>query len=273
MPSEDRGDGGIEGFSTDGAVYQCYSPDAFLPIKDRREKQRDKLTEDVGKLIDKAAVIHDMVGEMKVSHYVYMVPKHDSKEINRHAKEQEARIRNANLPFIADDFVVLIVTNDDYPVENATVLNEGLGRLSLDAIEAIESAIEGFLEEDGGRVDVMTAKLSKVPNLNADRRNQMVGKFIDSYLRGQNAIDSLYDQHPAGYELLDEIRSAKEMALPFECEVATDTPLDLISRIRSEYSDSLSDELPFLRNSDATSIATSTVVEWLMDCPLDFHNV
>lgn len=50
VPSSDQGDLGIEGFSHDGCAYQCYAPEGPLPIKDRYERQRDKLTEDLAKL-------------------------------------------------------------------------------------------------------------------------------------------------------------------------------------------------------------------------------
>ena len=50
VPAFHGGDLGIEGFSHDGCAYQCYAPRGPLPIKDRYESQRRKLTEDVVKL-------------------------------------------------------------------------------------------------------------------------------------------------------------------------------------------------------------------------------
>jgi hypothetical protein len=51
MPSRDRGDLGLEGFSRDGVCYQCYAPEPPYDVKDLYEKQRGKITTDIGKFM------------------------------------------------------------------------------------------------------------------------------------------------------------------------------------------------------------------------------
>ncbi|MDP3984840.1 MAG: hypothetical protein Q8Q52_07565 [Acidimicrobiia bacterium] len=82
VPADDQGDHGVEGFSSDGHLYQCYAPNPQLKIKDRFEDQRDKLTEDVGKLIANADGIAALLGPLKIKKYFFMVPVHDSKRVN-----------------------------------------------------------------------------------------------------------------------------------------------------------------------------------------------
>ena len=50
MPDKDKGDLGIEAFSLDGCAYQCYAPEQAVTVTERYERQRDKLTKDLGKL-------------------------------------------------------------------------------------------------------------------------------------------------------------------------------------------------------------------------------
>ncbi len=274
VPAEDRGDCGIEGFSTDGVTYQCYAPDHSVAIPERYKRQRDKLTRDVGTMIEKQDEIKAILGTTVISRYVFMVPVHDSKELNKHAKAQQKRLRDAKLSFLAPDVEVLVVTEDDYPVEVATLLHEGLQQMNLNPIPPSDSAIDGFLSTKPELIETMRGKLAKVPEYSSpDRLEAALRALITAYIRGENALVELYEQHPAGFELLEEVRTSKEGSLTAECLLATDSPLDLVNRIRRDYADRLGDELGFLRSADIEFISFATVAEWLMECPLDFHNV
>ena len=46
-----QGDFGIEGFTRTGTLFQCYCPDEDYSGDELYEKQRDKITEDLNKLI------------------------------------------------------------------------------------------------------------------------------------------------------------------------------------------------------------------------------
>jgi hypothetical protein len=52
VPDHDRGDAGIEGFTrTDGHAYQAYGCEEPISTAERYAKQRDKVTQDIGKFI------------------------------------------------------------------------------------------------------------------------------------------------------------------------------------------------------------------------------
>src|SRR5262245_25188814 len=74
VPDDDRGDGGLEAFSLDGCAYQCYAPENEpLSAKLRYEKQRDKMTKDVGKFIGNAAKIEALVPEgVKIRRWILL---------------------------------------------------------------------------------------------------------------------------------------------------------------------------------------------------------
>ena len=50
VPARHKGDLGIEAFTHDGHALQCYAVQEPVSTKERYEKQRDKLTTDLGKL-------------------------------------------------------------------------------------------------------------------------------------------------------------------------------------------------------------------------------
>ena len=50
VPDKVQGDGGLEGFATDGHVYQCYCDQDSVSTADRTRKQKRKITQDLAKL-------------------------------------------------------------------------------------------------------------------------------------------------------------------------------------------------------------------------------
>lgn len=272
VPADDQGDHGIEGFSTDGCVYQCYAADTRLKIRDRYEAQRDKLTEDIGKLIANEHEIGQLLGDVKIARYYFMVPVHDSKRLNKHAQDQAKRVRDAELAIVAETFDVVIVTEDDFPVEVETIFRERLERMNLTPIDVTSEAIEEFLDAQPAQVETMDSKLSKIPELaTTERRAEVRRRLIQEYIRGENVVGQLRDRHPAGYEVLEELRSQEEESLPLRCALSTSSPLQLLEEVREEYARHLESELTFMRDRDISRIGWATTAEWLMECPLDFQ--
>ena len=52
IPAVHGGDAGIEGFTCNGIVHQCYCPEREYDDKELYEHQRDKLTADIEKLMN-----------------------------------------------------------------------------------------------------------------------------------------------------------------------------------------------------------------------------
>lgn len=270
VPADDQGDHGIEGFSSDGCLYQCYAPNPQLKIKDRFEDQRAKLTEDVGKLISNADGVAALLGSLKIKKYYFMVPRHDSKRLNKHAQEQARRLRGANLSFLDNDFDIVVVTEADFPIEKQTLLREGLHRLHIPHVEIKTDQVDAFIASQPELIENLQQKLAKIPDMSDAQRTVVMHQLIDQLIRGENVIDELREQYPAGYEQLEEIRTRKEASLPMECALSVLPPRALLSGVRTGYEGLLAEELSFVRPQDIDGIAWATTAEWLMECPLDF---
>jgi len=271
VPSSDQGDLGIEGFSHDGCVYQCYAPDGPLPIKDRYEKQRDKLTTDLAKLESNREELAIILGDVVVRTYVFMTPIHDSKRLNMHAKGKAAEVRGKGLAFCAQEFDVVIHTEADYLVERAELISLGLEKWHLKPIVVPELAVNTFVDSNPDLIATIDGKLTRIPDMTDVERSQLRSQLLGRKLAADNKLDEIRSHHAAAWEHIQGLRAAKETALVIECLVSRAHPSDLLRDTFSGYRDTLKDELAFLTDADATDLAWGTTTDWLAECPLNFR--
>src|SRR5690606_24929220 len=79
-----QGDLGIEGFTRSGILFQCYCPDEDYNPDLLYEKQRDKITTDLKKLITYETQLVSYLGAAKVVKWIFLTPEYKNKELVRH---------------------------------------------------------------------------------------------------------------------------------------------------------------------------------------------
>lgn len=271
VPSGDQGDLGIEGFSHDGCAYQCYAPEGPLPIKDRYERQRDKLTEDLAKLEKNQTDFVRILGGVVIKTYVFMTPTHDSRRLNGHAKTKAEEVRAKSLPHCHPRFDVVIHTEDDYPVERAELISLGLKKWHLAPISVPDVAVQTFVDSNPSFIKTMDEKLSRIPNLSADQRFKLRSQLLRWKLIADNKLDEIRGHHAAAWEHIQGMRSGEGQRLEVECLLSQAAAAELLRQTADNYRDTLKDSLAFLTDVDATDLAWGTATDWLAECPLDFR--
>lgn len=112
------GDFGIEGFTLEsGLAFQCYCPNKHYSRSELYEKQRDKITQDLGKLRSYRDEIVKRIGGTMLRKWVFVTPEVDKNALLAHAREKEEEVKGWGLPFIHSDFRVLLHDGDNYLVE------------------------------------------------------------------------------------------------------------------------------------------------------------
>jgi len=98
VPSKHKGDAGIEGYCiSERLVFQCYGCEEPIGVKERYDKQRDKMTDDIGKFIKNHVVLNGIFKPLKMRRWILFVPTFDSKEIAAHAATKTQEVIEANL--------------------------------------------------------------------------------------------------------------------------------------------------------------------------------
>lgn len=117
VPADEGGDAGLDVLvPAQGIVYQCYAPREPLTSKDRYEKQRDKITADIKKLIeDPSGRVAAMLGEVELRRWVLFTPFFRRSDLIAHAQVKQREARDAGRPYVAGDFEIRIASDDMFP--------------------------------------------------------------------------------------------------------------------------------------------------------------
>lgn len=270
VPDKDKGDAGIEGYSLSGHAYQAYGPeDEPLSTRERYERQRTKLTNDIKKFIDNKVILGQVLGKTRVSRWILLVPLFDSKDIIQHANKKTQEVIDAKLPYITTDFRILVQDESSFVLERNTLLNGRVSTISIDGEKASESEIAQWVDHHDTFVRVIDDKARRLTTLHDQSARIAFRKgIIKAYLDGQNVFVELR-KYPTAYEAVRKIKSDKEQYLSLEiASLATANPNilmrsleDLRLRIKS---------VPGINDSLIDVIAWEAISDWVIRCPLDF---
>lgn len=164
VPDRHTGDFGIEGFSRDGCAYQCYAAREPLEIQVLYEKQRDKMSADIRKFYNNQSDLQALFGPVvTISRWILVVPRHDSAKLTQHAETKAAEVRAKNLPYVAEDFAINVVTDEYFLLERSQLLAEGVRQIRVSIDQMPPTDVHGWADDNDTLVRTLDRKLEPLP--------------------------------------------------------------------------------------------------------------
>ncbi|WP_291794776.1 hypothetical protein [Brevibacterium sp.] len=268
MPDRHHGDLGIEAFSLDGVAYQCYAAEEPLSVHDCYEKQRDKLTTDLGKLRSNKNDMGQLLGKVVLHRYVLLVHRNDSRQLISHASKKSSEVVDWGLPFVHPQFKIVIETDDDYAAER-----EVLHSIPTPLVEPPEISDDhraAWAEENPDLRNTAYAKLEKI-RTSPGTIDAVIESLTKQYLKGENTLERLRSASPEVHRGVISARAQREELLALEYPPGLNDTQGKLAEISKEFANALRTDFPMLSNSTASMLSWSAVADWLMRCPLDFE--
>lgn len=273
VPDHDRGDAGLEGFTrTNGHAYQAYGCEEPISTSDRYEKQRDKITQDIGKFITNKSILARIFGSVMITRWALFVPHFDSKEIVAHAAKKTDEVKAATLPYVADTFQVCVCQQSDFSLADTHLIISAQRQLQIHVDSPAQPKIVDWTEANQAPSQVLTEKLLRLPTLGTEQdRKTFHSQVLNWYLKGQDILDALRD-YPDTYAKVKAAKSHRESFLVTGI-VSGLTPQDHLMQAVNELRATLEQEVHELHRYSSESLAFEAVADWLLRCPLDFPEV
>jgi hypothetical protein len=267
-----RGDAGIEGYSRCGHAYQCYGCEEPISTEARYEKQRDKLTKDIGKFIDNKDKLIPLLGTVKVVRWVLFVPYYDSKDIVSHANRKCDEVLKAALSYVGQDFQIHVCDEGHFTIERDQLLRTRDDALTISSSGPTTKAIDDWTvaEANSEWVQNLNGKLLRLNTLKTyEQRDQFCRQVLRWYLEGQEVLTKLRD-YPQIHERVLAAKAHRENGLVMACLTHEGSSAALFNQTLEQLLADLRTGVREVASRSAESLAREAVSDWLLRCPLDF---
>jgi hypothetical protein len=269
MPSRDKGDLGLEGFSKDGICYQCYAAVPPYTVKSLYENQRDKITDDIAKFINNASRLKNVFGTVKIKRWLLVVPLFLSTKLLEHCTKKTNEVITEKLPYVDGKFDIGVITDAAFEVELAKLTAVHLYKHHFPIKEPATEEIQSFASGNVALLKRVSEKAVKLPKLDtAQKIDEFTLRMVQHYLMAQSAADALRDRDPEQFESFIRCKASMEEVVRIQSMVQVGDG----TTVRKTYSEFKLEVQKQVSVSPHTAdvFAWGTVADWLLRCPLDF---
>lgn len=268
-----QGDLGIEGFTRTGKAFQCYCPDDDYEPNTLYNKQRNKVTTDLGKLKKNESQLKEFLNGILIKQWIFLTPLYKNKELVKHCQSKASEYRNKRLDILSEDFDVLVYDVDYFIAQIPVVAGTANNKIELD-VNRDTSQDVNWKETNIPLVDNAIAKHSKrIPDSHnkEEKVNKLTNFTIGDFLDEQQLITKWKELNPIDYEKFLRIVSDYEKTVEEMCMTNTKDNNLLYDTIKCELKEKLKNNFSYLEDITIEKLTKGIVADWILRCPINFE--
>lgn len=273
VPDSHAGDAGIEGYTFDGDVFQCYVPDEDAHSENIRKNIRTKMRNDIEKLMKNGEKLRRIIGEKPIRRWWFLIPHHRSKELNEEATRLTQVVVSKQLPHISAEFHIMLQAFEDFKQEYDQFLlrskPKGLG-LELN-LHPTEDEIQTY-KSDVTKLDFRQNIESKAVRLlgsDTDDVGEFIANQFQSHLIGGKLLRMLKDNYPMIYERVVDIKQGTELSLKNRNFLSSGS--SVFRETEERFKTRLVEDVSSLSDTDAQILTDEAIADWLGRCNLSIR--
>ena len=281
IPAVHGGDAGIEGFTCNGIVHQCYCPEREYDDKELYEHQRNKLTADIEKLMNNRDRLKKL-GVPPIVEWHFNIPEYRDSRILAHAqiKQEEVLAAKKKSPslfdHISDNFKIYVKIAEDFTPEISRIIRTNLTDMKLNLAIQHQDTTD-WSKCDSQKVANIRRKVGAVMRVSDDNPdlNEVVGIYIGFYISGMEIMNNLQLHFPEIYEDLYQLEQSYKREVSLKTRMHTNRQLNqnLFNDILNEFQSKLEKDFsPMLTQASIVELKQDLVASWLADCSMEFRS-
>lgn len=273
VPARYGGDYGIEGFTFDGDLFQCYSPqDEEFSSKTLYELQRDKITKDINKLILNILEIKRLNKKTLIKNWHFVTPNYDSKTLVEHCRKKDEEVIKAISEHVTKDFKIILQTENSYVEELRYIINSKYFSIKSIDKTLTDEDLKSISESKNEIIEKIRTKLLKLDSLKNDieKLNKWTYLIFKYFIIGQEELEMLNKSYPDTYKKIMRLKNSIEKTV--EQKSLLSLTLENLQTIQKEYKNELEkDFIDVCEISLLENLAQEAIADWMARCPIDFE--
>ena len=280
IPAEHLGDAGIEGFTLSGIAYQCYCPEKDYSDEELFAHLRNKVTKDVGKLIDKDnAKRLKLLGVHQIKEWHFVTPEYKDKRIIEHLekKRKEVVIAASRDPktfsYIDPQIRLVPKVAEDFKIEFVRLIRNPLVDIKLNmAVKSVKDPDWAACPAE--KIDNIKRKIKAIMKVeeNDSTFKEMIAYWAEAYLKGIEIMSALQESCGAIYEDLFDLEQQYKKDVSMQSRMNPDHSLnyELFMNILKQFENTLRKQFEYFSEPSIMELKRDLVSGWLADCSLQF---
>lgn len=271
VPDKHIGDFGIECYTLSGHVFQCYLPEQLSDVKKLVESQQNKINKDIKKFTEKnVSELKKLFGETIISRWILATPSNYSAALAQFCAQKSITVRELEIPYISDDFEILIHTESEYPKEVGFLRKETY-QLNFDFNSTTAEGAACWINDNTEFLSKLDMKLPKINN-DQNKISEIRTFIIQKYLDYQNLMDLMRLEWGDIYSTIFNCIQHRENSLisRFILDTGNTLPSEVIKEEMLKLHDNIMEEVKSFKGTDLEKIQWGVIADWLIRCPLDF---
>lgn len=269
VPATDRGDCGLEFFTRDGSIFQCYFPDPKYSMSEYKKHVQTKIRTDLKKLKTYENQINNFLDDIVIKQWVLLIPNNKTKDLITYCNTKKREILKENIVFIdKDNFTVKIETAESYPSSKHFALKYSDELIHINTKEINEDILLDFKDS------IFEKNIKRKSNYVSKKPEIFSKNMIGKYLNITTYLDELRFTFPDTYQEIEEcgrmlLSKMQDMIEIEELEpnnkfiqaVKAQNEIQINSLFGTIISKYNRDELPY-----------GLISKWIAECNMDFYD-
>ena len=282
IPAVHGGDGGIEGFTNNGVVTQCYCPEREYTDNELYNHLRDKMSKDIKKLTeDDYRKRLQKMGVPPIKEWHFLIPEYRDSRIIEHAETKRIELMRQKkaapdkFSHISDDFRIYIKTAEDYRIEITRLIRTNISdrKLNLDILHAKET---NWTSCDTEKVQNVKRKvkaiMGSVNEENQQEFDRLVEMYMTAYVKGIEVMGALRVSYAEIYEDIHTLEQAYKRKITMKTMMNTDSSINrkLFMDTIEEFEEKIRRDMKYLTEASISELSIDLISGWLADCTMKF---
>ena len=166
-----------------------------------------------------------------------------------HAATKTSDIQEANLPYVAPEFRIVVSDEDQFRAERDFLLRAAEQRLAVQADGATQDQIDGWTDQNDNFVAILDGKIRKLPSLTTpEKQREFRCRVLKWYLEGQDILASLRS-YPEVFEKVVAAKSHRENYLATTTLLNSGSSTEVLQAALTSFMDTVREEARMLAPS------------------------
>lgn len=267
VPHADRGDYGIEFFTSDGTIFQCYAPSSSSSMQDYKRLVQKKINDDLKKLTKNQAGISELLDGILINQWVLFIPEVRSKELISYCNRKARELLVAPPSFIdKSSFRVRVIDDSSYPLEKYKARLMMDSEINFPVREVSQDEKNQWKSEHTIFHDNLVRKCGKIQQ----SPNDMVDALIGEYLVLEDLVVAYRENFPDLHKEIATMVAGNLSILRTNAIFSKGDPAELVRDLLNRNREKVGDLKQKISTLNSDKISVGYISKWIAECKMDF---